>query len=497
MVPGRLRRSLPRQMSNAIIEGSGRTKTNDEGEPRKRELGEYSAELRFSFQHRRTKLSRPSLRAVVLGACSLLVFAGSAESQEQEALFTGSTLDREALVRAVLERNPTIEAARQAWQAALEREPQVTSLSDPVLSYSVAPLSIGASDVRYGQVFQFAQPLPYPGKLRLRGEVARAEAEAARLDYEGVRLQLATLASLLFDDYYFVHRALEINDEHLELLRDFQRIATVQYSAGIAAQQDPIQAEVELARLLHREIVLDTSRETVSAQVNALLHRRPEAGLPPPPGSLELPGPERLDPLALQEQAVAARPELRGRDAVIEARETNLQLQRLAFYPDFVATSSFNSMWGESDYRWTIGVGINLPIRRDRLRAAVAEAQARLRSAESERLALEDAIRAEVQTTYDRLLESEHVVELFRSRLLPASDDQVRAALAGFETARNSFLALIEAEKNQRTVALGYQEAVTDYYRRRAELERALGRLPGLGGTLVAESKTDVDGGSP
>lgn len=406
-------------------------------------------------------------------------------------------LDRATLVRAVLERSPTIEAARQAWQAALEREPQVTSLDDPRLSYGVAPLSIGSGEARFGQVVRFSQPLPYPGKLRLRGEVARAEAEAARLNYEGVRLQLATLASLFFDDYYYVHRALEINDEHLELLGDFQRIATVQYSAGTAAQQDPIQAEVELAQLLHREVVLSTSRETVAAQINALLHRRPGAELPPPPDLLEPLDADELDPVALQEQALAARPELRSREAVIEAREANLRLQRLEFYPDFAATTSFNSMWGESDFRWTIGIGIRLPIRRDRIRAGVAEAQARLRSAQSERLELEDTIRAQVQIAYDRLQEAEHVVELFRSRLLPAAGDQVRAALAGFETARNSFLALIEAERNQRTVTLGYQQSLSDYYRRRAELDRALGRIPGLAGTPVAEEERDINGGSP
>lgn len=410
---------------------------------------------------------------------------------------TLTRLERQALVRAVLERNPTLEAARQAWQAALEQEPQVTSLADPMLSYSVAPLSIGASDVRYGQIVQFSQALPYPGKRRLRGEVARAEAEVARLNYEGVRLQLATLASLLFDDYYFVHRSREINDEHVGLLADFQRIATAMYSAGTAAQQDPIQAEVELAHLLHREVVLGTSRETVAAQINALLHRRPEAELPPPPLSLALPEIGELDPQRLQEAALAARPEIRAREAVIEAREADLRFQRLEFYPDFQAMTSFNSMWGNTEHRWMVGVGINLPIRRDRIRAGVAEAQARLRAAESQRLELEDAIRAQVQTAYDRLQEAEHIVELFRSRLLPAAGDQVRAALAGFETARNSFLALIEAERNQRTVALGYQGALTDYYRRRTELERALGRIPGLGGTLVAEQNTDIDGGLP
>src|SRR3972149_3968205 len=78
---------------------------------------------------------------------------------------------------------------------------------------------------------------PFPGESRLsrdalvragrEGEVAPGEADAARYDYQAVRLQLAAMASLLFDDYYFAERALEINGEHTRLLEEFQRIATV------------------------------------------------------------------------------------------------------------------------------------------------------------------------------------------------------------------------------------------------------------------------------
>jgi len=127
-----------------------------------------------------------------------------------------------------------------------------------------------------------------------------------------------------------------------------------------------------------------------------------------------------------------------------------------------------------------VGIGVSLPFRRARSHAAVAEAEAALRRTESERLALEDAIRLQVYETEQRMREAAHVVELYRSRLLPASNDQIRAARAGFETGQNSFLALIDAERNQRNVDLGYEEALSSYYRRLAERDRALGKIPGL-----------------
>lgn len=397
--------------------------------------------------------------------------------------FTGlDRLERDAVVRAVVERNPSIEAARLAWETASERESQRASLDDPTLTYGLAPASIGAGDagVRYGQVVGVSQRLPYPGKRDLRRQIARAEAEAARGDYEAVRLRLATMASLLFDDYYLVARALEINAEHVRLLDDFQRIATARYAAGLASQQDPLQAEVEAAHLLHRDVVLRTRRRTAAAQLNALLHRAPDASLPPPPPALEVEAPALRTDVSEADVADAldARPEMKSQMAEIEARAAAVRLRDKDFYPDFELTTAFNSMWASSEHRWTVGIGVEVPLQRDRLRAASAQAELALEQAERARAAIEDTVRAEIFVARERLVEAEHVLELYRSRLLPTSEDQIRAARAGFETGQNSFIALIEAERNQRSVRLGYEEALTDLYRRRAELDRALGRLP-------------------
>ena len=388
------------------------------------------------------------------------------------------TLDRDSLVQAVLAGNRVLEEARQAWRAVGERILQATTLEDPTVSYSLAPLSVGSSDARYGQVVRFGQRFPYPGKRRLAGVAAEEEAEAARLSFEALRLELAALASQLFDEYYYVHRALAINAEHIGLLGDFQRIAIAQYKAGTASQQDPIQAEVGLAHLLHRNVVLETRRDTLRTQINALQHRAPETPLAAPPTKLPLPPIGEVDASGAQELAVAQRPELGAAAAQIRAREADLARRKLGFRPDFEAMASFNSMWSQDEHRWMVGAGISVPFRRNRIRAAIAETEARLAGTVAGRDALEDSVRSGVQQAYDRLEESRHVLELYESRLLPASWDQIQAALAGFKASRNSFLALIEAERNQRTVRLEYERALADAWQRRADLDRRMGRAP-------------------
>lgn len=398
-----------------------------------------------------------------------------------ERLFAGEEfLDREKLVRRVLERNPNVRAARYAWRAVLARYPQVTSLDDPMLGVGLAPASIGSNSVNDAPKFDLSQKLPFPGKLRLRGEAVLAEAEAASRDHQAVRLRLATMASLLFDDYYVAARSLEINAEHIALLEEFQRIATARYEAGEAAQQDPIQAEVELTHSLHRAIVLATAQRISAEQINALLHRTPNASLPPPPDRLAVPTELEGNSDQLIARALADRPELAAATARVAAGESKVDLAWREYFPDFTLVGSYNQVMQERDLQPFVGVQLNVPLWMGRRKAAVEEAQANLEQARSERVAVEDSVKFTVQSGADRLDEAQHVEHLFRDRLLPAARDQVAASRSGFETGRNSFLALIDAERNLRNVELGYEEALADLGRRRAELDRSLGRIPGL-----------------
>jgi cobalt-zinc-cadmium efflux system outer membrane protein len=406
--------------------------------------------------------------------------APHASSDQADPFAHAPELERERLVQEVLRRNPSLDAARQAWRAALERFPQVISLDDPSAGFGVAPRSIGSSAVRDGYKGELAQRLPFPGKLTLRGEVALASAEAAEYDYQALRRRLAEAASLLFDDYYVVARAIEINDIHTELLGELREAALARYAAGEAAQQDPLQAEVEHAHRLHDGAVLSSELRVTAARIDALLHRRADAPLPPPPPRLDPPASETLDPEMLVERALRERPELRAAEARVRGRRSGVALARREFLPDVTLVGAWEGLMQESQLRPVVGLSIDLPIRIERRRAALAEARAELSGAKSERSALEDEVRFEVTNAVLRSDESRHVLHLLDHRLLPAARDRVAAARAGYETGRNGFDALIEAERELRDAELDRERALADLSRRHAELQRAIGALPGL-----------------
>ncbi|HZA50838.1 MAG TPA: TolC family protein, partial [Myxococcaceae bacterium] len=289
-----------------------------------------------------------------------------------------STIDRPSLVSAVLARNPEISAAVAAIEAAEARVPQATSLEDPMLSYGVAPLSIYASEVPFGQRAQIEQRLPFPGKLQLAGERAESEARAARQELASVRLELSLMASTMFDDWYVVHRALRINAQHRELVESLKSSAEAQYAVGKGSQQDPLQAEAELVVLQQQRIRLEAERETIRARINGLLHAAPTNALPPPAEELEADpaAPDSAD--ALQARAIANRPELEAARARLRGNEASVALARRDYLPDFGVMASYDSMWMEVPHRYMVGVNINVPLWLGKRKAAVDEAQAEL-----------------------------------------------------------------------------------------------------------------------
>jgi outer membrane protein TolC len=142
--------------------------------------------------------------------------------------------------------------------------------------------------------------------------------------------------------------------------------------------------------------------------------------------------------------------------------------------------AGWDGFWQERQLRPSVGVEIDLPIQIARRRAALAEARADLAGAASERAALEDEVRLEVETAAERLSEAHHLLEIVADRVLPAARDRALAARAGFTAGRNDFDALIEAERSLRDAELEHEQALADLFRRHAELSRATGALPGL-----------------
>jgi outer membrane protein TolC len=174
-------------------------------------------------------------------------------------------------------------------------------------------------------------------------------------------------------------------------------------------------------------------------------------------------------------QALAQRPELAALAHRIEAEQAGLTLAHKNYLPDLDVIGEYNAMMPEKEMWGQVGVGMNIPLYRQKRHAAVAEAELKIsqRVAEYEQKQLD--IQYEVQAAFERLEETRQTVELYRQKLIPTAQLNVEATRANYENAKATFLDLAVAQRQLIELREKEQEAAVSYHQRLAELRRAMG----------------------
>lgn len=402
----------------------------------------------------------------------------------------------EQLVQAVLIRNPSIEAMTSSWQAAQSRIEQVSSLNDPMLSYSFAPETRNSKGQDFGQKIQLSQILPWPGKLELRGDSARYQAKADWQNVELIRLQLIVTSVRVFADWFYIYEAIRINRINQDLWREFHTIAEVKYSSGRASKQDTLRAEVEQAMLEHQAIVLRRKQRNIQTKINSLLNREPDKTIPPPAALNKV---SKLPTVnKLRQVAISNHPELK---LLLARKQSSNALRKLAerdYYPDFNVNAGYNSLWNQNEKRFTVGVGINIPFGQSKRNAKVSEKNARTLQLQWQIIDKQATIAGAVQRAYNNIEESIHVLTLYQIKLLPLAEENLQTSKADYQSGKGGFLDLVSAEKNLIQTQLNQVQAQADYQRHLAMLVHRVGE-PGLLGEnfkLTNSTKKSIKGGS-
>lgn len=409
-----------------------------------------------------------------------LAFAGApprafaaADPASAAALARVTTLDLAWLERTVLERNPSLAAAREAWREAEARAAREGSFEDPMLDAMAAPRSFASNAVEPAWRVQVTQRFPLFGQRGLRRSAASGERRAAGYDYESARLDLLRDARVDYAEFWRITRNQETNARLRGLMKEFEHVALVRYGAGTTGQTDPLQAEVELAMLDHESVVLERARRVVVARLVALLHLPAGSELPLPPAALALPeAPSSSDWLAAR--ARAPWPELRAAEARVEAKRASFALARRERLPESALGFAYDRYWTERELQPSAILSLSLPLNLGRHAAAVREARASLAGAEAERDAARDRVDREIESATAMFRETRHEAELVADQVVPATERSLAAVRVAYESGRGDFLALLNAVRDLHRARLSLIQATAGTHQAYADLRRAL-----------------------
>ena len=388
------------------------------------------------------------------------------------ALAAETSLPLGPLIDEAIKQNPSIQAAKDRWDSSKAIISQVRTLPDPELKFGYQ--RIPAESPIAGAIYGFGQQIPFPGKLRLRGEVASRQADRFEQEYQARRLQVVARMKEAYFDLHFVHQAIDIVDRNKLLLIQFEKTAKARYAVAKAAQQDVFRAQVEISRVLDRLAVLEQQKESLHAAINRLLNR-------PPSGPLGEPQDIDLTPLSLQlsdlnKRANEFSPILLAFGKGIERGEQAVALAEKEYYPDFGlnALGLRNDRINTNGYQFTFG--IRVPLFYDtKQRKGVQEALATLSSAKSDWMASRQEVLFLVKDAYVRAKRAERLVKVVGSAIIPQATLALQSAQAGYAVGKVDFLTLLNN-------LLTLQENELELHGERVAHEKAIARLEEMTG---------------
>lgn len=391
---------------------------------------------------------------------------------------TDAPLDLKWLIQEAMEHNPEIIAAQKRLNAAKAKIPQAKSLDDPSIrvgSFDMSnnPFNINGQTEMLQQRYGVLQKIPFPGKLRLRGEVATEEFNMVEKDLQSKIQEIKALVKSAFYELYYINNAIDITEENRDLLRKFAKIAETKYFVGKATQRDALAAQVELSTLANNLIVLNKERESVIARLNILLDRPTQTplGKPRPFEKHTL----NLTIKELEDLAMRNRPELKKFDHAIKRNEANLKLSKKDYYfADFEPMVEYMQENKRAD-TWASAITINVPWLWPKNRSKIKESKEDLNAAKSDYRFINNKTLFEVKDLLVKLQSSESTINLYKTGVIPQAEQSLKAARVGYEADRVDFLTLIDSQRILLNSRLLYYRALTDFEQNLANLERAVG----------------------
>lgn len=393
-------------------------------------------------------------------------------------------LSVQQLIGEAIRRNPEIVAAQKRYEAARQRPTQESSLPDPMVSLgytSVGNPLPGAglgSQVLSNIGITYSQELPYPGKLKLKGEIASKEAEAAFQEYEAVQLGVISRLKQAYYRLQYTYGASDLLTRNRDLLNKLVSVTEAQYSVGKGAQQDVFKAQTQVSILETRLVKLEQERISSEAEINSILNRRPGTPLGPPEDVRPM---EQMPTLEELYAAAAQNSPMLGRDKkMIERSELAVNSARKEYYPDMTLSGGYFNQGSMSPmYQFQASFKVPMYYWRKQ-RAGVNEQVSMLSQARRNYEAMDQSLHFRIKDGYTMAQASLKLMKLYTQTVVPQGNSAFESSLSTYETGTLDFLSVL----TNFTTVLDYE---MNYYDEALSYSLAVSRLEEMTGMRLTE----------
>lgn len=348
-----------------------------------------------------------------------------------------------ALVDEALRNNREILAAQKKYEAARQRPAQASSLPEPTVSLGYASSGAPYPGAGIGSVptanagVMVSQEIPFPGKQKLRGEIAAKEADVEFQQYLSVRLSVVSRLKQTYHELHHATFAIAFTRRNQELLESILRISEARYAAGRAAQQDIFKAQTQFSIFEAQLIRYQQEQTSKQIEIDALLNRPLDRPIDVPAELAAGVMPATLDEMLAHARAA---PELAGSRQTIERAELAADLARKDYYPDYTLSGGYFNQ-GAMPPMWQFRVDFKLPAYFWRnQRAAVNERESGAAEARHDYEAASVAVQSRIRDQYAVATTSRRLADLYEKSVIPEARLALESSLAGYQTGAVDFV---------------------------------------------------------
>jgi len=390
----------------------------------------------------------------------------------------GNPTPLSVLVEEAKKNDPAIRVAETVARATTFGPSQASTLPDP--QFTLQQFSVGSPRPFAGYTnsnfayigLGISQQFPYPGKLKLRGAVANADADTAKAHVDVVLQDEIEVLKTTYFHLAYLQQTLGILQQNQTLLQQIEQQAEAHYSTGQGNQRDVLKAQLERTKILreismHHELVGEDQ-----AVLKRILRRSQDSPdiVPEPLSATFL----RDTASELLDKVRAQNPNVHEYAAMVQRNQSAVELAQKELRPDFDVSYMYENTDRKFRDYYMLSLSVNFPRRKPR-QAALAQAQVNVERAQQEQDSQLQAALAEAQKQYVLVKTSEEQLLIYRDGLIPQAQATIQAGLAAYESNRADFESLFSSYMDVLSLDLEYQQTLLDHETALAHIERLAG----------------------
>lgn len=439
-----------------------------------------------SYERAPRSLSR---HATTLALACWAFLAAVAVRAEEQAAGHGRPVPTAALtvedaVDEALHANRDLRTAYFAIEQARARLVQSGLWPNPALDLSGSHDFAFANEGEYASSSGFEQRFPVAGRIGRAKDVARVDVALALAEVRDAARRLIGEVQSTFYDLLVLNAQIAERDRLVDIARRLVDVSEARAKLAEVSALDVNTARIELQRLELERSLLVAQQRARSAELNRLLGRAPEASVtvsgeitptaPPPQATL-------------RSKALRRRPDLQQVSLQADRARAERALARAERWEDWTVGFSYDrdrlvidgAPPQQADQLLGLRLTVPLPLL-NRNQGRIAEAASIEAQARSRTGALELTVVAEIEAAYRRLEEIRHVVEGYRTTLIPLTDRNVALAQDAYRGGLTSVTQVVQVQRQQSELRTGYLDVLGQYRRAVIDLEVASAASPHL-----------------